>query len=104
MAYREKFHRKEKERGRSSRTRVGLPHATNVAEGHQNGTTKSSSSAVVAGTRICLFLTAKIKNFFHFRAAIEKGRLIDTLNQPAEGFTTTAVGPIPSTALTCKGS
>ena len=48
---REKFHRKEKEGGRSSRTRVGLPHATNVAEGHQNGTTKGSSSAVVAGTQ-----------------------------------------------------
>ena len=34
--------------------------------------------------------------------AIEKGRLIDILNQPAEGFTTTAVGPIPSTSLTGK--
>ena len=34
--------------------------------------------------------------------AIEKGRLIDMLNQPAEGFTTTAVGPIPSSALTGK--
>ena len=28
---------------------IGLPHATNVAEGHQNGTTEGSSSAVVAG-------------------------------------------------------
>ena len=30
---------------------IGLPHATNVAEGHQNGTTESSNSAVVAGTQ-----------------------------------------------------
>ena len=35
----------------ASRTRVGLPHATNVAEGHQNGTTEGSNSAVVAGTQ-----------------------------------------------------
>ena len=34
--------------------------------------------------------------------AIEKGRLIDILNQPAEGFTTTAVGPIPSSSLVGK--
>ena len=34
--------------------------------------------------------------------AIEKGRLIDILNQPAEGFTATAVGPIPSTSLVGK--
>ena len=35
--------------------------------------------------------------------AIEKGRLIDMLNQPAEGFTSTAGEPIPSSALTGKG-
>ena len=34
--------------------------------------------------------------------AIEKGRLINMLNQPAEGFTTTAVGPIPSSSLADK--
>ena len=34
--------------------------------------------------------------------AIEKGRLIDILNQPAEGFTATAGEPIPSTSLTGK--
>ena len=34
--------------------------------------------------------------------AIEKGRLIDMLNQPAEGFTRTAVEPIPSYSLTGK--
>ena len=28
---------------------IGLPHATNVAEVHQNGTTESSNSAVEAG-------------------------------------------------------
>ncbi|WP_411915786.1 hypothetical protein [Porphyromonas miyakawae] len=73
-----------------------------MAEGHQNGTTKSSSSAVVAGTRICLFLPAKIRNFFHFRAAIEKGRLIDILNQPTKGFTPMAGEPIPSYSLVGK--
>lgn len=30
---------------------IGLPHATNVAEGHQNGTTESSNSAIGAGTQ-----------------------------------------------------
>ena len=34
--------------------------------------------------------------------AIEKGRLIDILNQPAEGFTATAGEPIPSTSLVGK--
>ena len=34
--------------------------------------------------------------------AIEKGRLIDILNQPAEGFKPTAVEPIPSYSLTDK--
>ena len=34
--------------------------------------------------------------------AIEKGRLIDILNQPAEGFKPTAVEPIPSYSLTGK--
>ena len=34
--------------------------------------------------------------------AIEKGRLIDILNQPTKGFTSTAGEPIPSSALTGK--
>ena len=34
--------------------------------------------------------------------AIEKGRLINILNQPTEGFTATAGEPIPSSALTGK--
>ena len=50
MAYREKFHRKKKEAETAVPT-IGLPHATNVAEVHQNGTTKSSNSAVEAGTQ-----------------------------------------------------
>ena len=50
MAYREKFHRKKKE-AEAAVPAIGLPHATNVAEGHQNGTTESSNSAIGAGTQ-----------------------------------------------------
>ena len=35
--------------------------------------------------------------------AIEKGRLIDILNQSAKGFKPTAVEPIPSYSLVGKG-
>ena len=63
MAYREKFHRKKKE-AEAAVPAIGLPHATNVAEGHQNGTTEGSSSAVVAGTQNLPLSDDKDKKIF----------------------------------------
>ena len=45
------FIEKKKKEAEAAVPAIGLPHATNVAEGHQNGTTESSNSAVVAGTQ-----------------------------------------------------
>ena len=42
---------KKKKEAEAAVPAIGLPHATNVAEGYQNGTTESSNSAVGAGTQ-----------------------------------------------------